>query len=92
MSDGFVNIASDEEFDSEDLDDELLDNLGDMSAAVKMKLQGKTNLQRAKTTRAPKFEDNAHQAVYNQELAYLQEQIYESGYRAQDETLQQATA
>lgn len=78
---------------SEDLDDEKLEAMqGSIaSGAIQMKLQGKANIHRANTLRVPKFEDADHQSAFNQELAYLQEQIHETGYNAQSETLQEAS-
>jgi len=60
------------------------------SNAANMKLQG-TGIRRSASVRAPAKEDAAHTATFNQEVAYLKEQVHEAGYNTASETLSKAT-
>ena len=71
----------DEDFDSEDLDDEQLDEMKQFSAAASIKFQGiVSGLKRTQSTRPALIEDSKHAETFNTELAHLKAFLHDPTY------------
>lgn len=76
--------------DSVDLDDEELFGIIGLSKAAKSKIDssGATELRRIQSVGGPtRFSKRINQAIFNEELAHLNENIFEKDYNKSVETL-----
>ena len=84
---------SDNDFDSEDLDDDQIGEMNTFSAAASIKFQGIiSDLKRTQSTRPALIEDSKHTEVFNTELAHMKEFLHDPTYNAALETLHEADA
>ena len=74
-------LDGDEDFDSEDLDDEQLNEMKEFSAAANIKFQGiVSDLKRNQSTMPAQMEDAKHTETFNQELAHLKAFLHDPTY------------
>ena len=81
--------------DSVDLSDSELYGMLELSKAVKSKIDsaGASDLRRLHSVQAsaPRISKRINQEIFNEELAHLNENIFEHGYNKSVETLAQAS-